>query len=50
VSSMVLPFEAEDRIAGVMNLGASKGLPVRFNADNAKLINKLINLTTTALE
>lgn len=49
-SSMVLPIDVEDKVIGVINLGALKTSSVRFNTDNIKLIDKLINLATIALK
>lgn len=49
-SSMILPIKIEDRVFGVMNLGALRTSPIRFNADNVQLINRLINLATVALQ
>ncbi len=49
-SSMVIPFKAEERVAGVMNLGALNTSAVRFSQDNIKLMNKLVDLATVALQ
>jgi len=48
-SSMVLPIKIYDMVMGVMNLGALVSSPVRFNQDNLKSMNDLINLATLAL-
>lgn len=45
-SSMVLPIKIDDNALGVMNLGALETSPVRFNMDNVKSINELIELAT----
>jgi ligand-binding sensor protein len=49
-SSMILPINCADSLLGVMNLGATEKASVMFNEENVNLINKLINLTTLALQ
>lgn len=49
-SSMVVPIKLRDRVLGVINLAALRSSSVRFDADNAKMINKLAELTTLALQ
>ena len=48
-SSMVLPIEIDDKVFGVMNLGALEVSSVRFNQENVNAMNQLIDLTTDAL-
>jgi ligand-binding sensor protein/putative methionine-R-sulfoxide reductase with GAF domain len=48
-SSMVIPIKVEDRVWGVINLGALKTSAVRFDVSNVRLIDRLINLATVAL-
>jgi ligand-binding sensor protein len=48
-SSMVIPLKVEERLLGVMNLGALKTSTVQFNPDSLQLMNKLIGLVTTAI-
>lgn len=48
-SSMVLPIKVENKVVGVMNLGALKDSSVRFNLDNLGVMNKLIDLVSIAI-
>lgn len=48
-SSMVLPIDISDNVLGVMNLGALDISPVKFNPDNLEHMNRLIKLTTYAI-
>jgi len=48
-SSMVLPIEIDDKVFGVMNLGALEVSSVRFNQENVNAMNQLIDLATDAL-
>ncbi len=48
-SSMVMPILADDRVYGVMNVGALEVSTVRFSPENLKRINNLIDLATDAL-
>ena len=48
-SSMVIPFKTEEKIVGVMNLGALNTSSVRFNKDSISLMRKLADLATVAL-
>ncbi len=48
-SSMVLPLKIENRIMGVMNLGALKTSAVRFSRDNLSVMHRLIDLASLAL-
>ena len=47
-SSMVIPIKVEDKVWGVINLGALKTSSVRFGVDNVHLVNRLIDLATVA--
>lgn len=47
-SSMVIPIKVEDKVVGVMNLGALRTSAVRFKVDNVQMMNKLVNLATLA--
>lgn len=49
-SSMVLPIKVNNRVMGVLNLGTLRPSPVRFNLGNIKLISRLIDLSTLALQ
>lgn len=48
-SSLILPLKVEDKVMGVLNLGALRTSQVKFNADNLNLINRLINLAAIAI-
>ena len=48
-SSMVIPIKVEDKVWGVVNLGALRTSSVRFNQDNMDVLSKLINLATIAI-
>ena len=45
-SSMVIPIKVEDEVLGVINLGASRSSAVRFDTNNMRLVDKLIDLAT----
>ncbi len=47
-SSMVIPIKMDSRTVGIMNLGALGTSEVRFDADNLKVMNRLIDLATLA--
>jgi ligand-binding sensor protein len=49
-SSMVLPLKINNRVLGVMNLAALKTSAIRFSNDSLKLMHKLIDLATVALQ
>ena len=49
-SSMVIPIKTGDRVWGVINLGALKSSPTRFDNNNVSSINRLIGLATIALQ
>jgi len=49
-SSMVIPLKAQERVVGVMNLGALSTSSVRFGKDSLSLINKLAGLATLAID
>ncbi len=48
-SSMVIPLKAEDKLLGVLNLGALKTSASQFNDDSLQLMNKLTRLVATAI-
>ena len=48
-SSMVLPIKIENKVVGVMNLGALVLSTVRFNTDNIRAMNELIDLAALTL-
>lgn len=48
-SSMVLPLKIEDEVMGVINLGTLQTSQVRFNKDKFSLVNRLVDLVTTAI-
>jgi len=48
-SAMVLPIKIENRVVGVMNLGTLKTSSVRFDADNLRMMKKLVDLATVAI-
>ena len=48
-SSMVLPLKIEDEVMGVINLGTLQTSQVRFNKDKMSLVNRLVDLVTTAI-
>ena len=48
-SSMVIPLKTEDKLLGVLNLGALKTSSVQFNRNSLQLMNKLTRLVSTAI-
>jgi len=46
---MILPIDAEDRVFGVLNLGALEVSSVRFNNDDIDSMRRIIGLTLDAL-
>jgi ligand-binding sensor protein/putative methionine-R-sulfoxide reductase with GAF domain len=48
-SAMVLPLKIENRVVGVMNLGALKTSAVKFDSENLSLMNRLADLATVAI-
>lgn len=48
-SSLILPLKVEDKVMGVLNLGALRTSQVKFNTDNLNLMNRLINLAAIAI-
>lgn len=48
-SSMVLPIQADEKVFGILNLGALEASSVRFNTDNIESMNNLIDFATDIL-
>jgi len=48
-SSMILPIDAEDKVYGVLNLGALEVSSVRFNKEDMDSMHQVIDLTLDAL-
>ncbi len=48
-SSMILPIKTQDKVVGVMNLGALRSSPVKFNQSSVALMGRLIDLATVAI-
>lgn len=48
-SSMILPIKAEDKVVGVISLGAMKTSTVRFNQDSMQVMNRLVDLVGVAI-
>lgn len=48
-SAMVIPIKVENKVLGVMNLGAVRTSEVRFNTNKVNLINSLVGLATIAV-
>lgn len=48
-SSMVLPIQADEKVFGILNLGALEVSSVRFNTDNMESMNNLIDFATDIL-
>ncbi len=48
-SSMVLPIKTENRVVGVMNLGALKGSSTIFNEENIQTMTKLMSLVNASV-
>ncbi len=48
-SSMVMPILADDKVYGVMNVGALEVSTVRFSQENLDRMNNIVNLATDAL-
>jgi len=49
VSSMVIPIKVEEKVLGVMNLGAARSSDVRFNPGSVRVVNSLVDLATLAV-
>ena len=47
-SSMVLPITVEERVLGVINVGALEDSPLRFNEENVHTMKNLLNLFNLA--
>jgi len=48
-SSMVIPLKIENRVVGVMNIGALNTSIVRFFPNNLKLMSRLLDLAALAI-
>ncbi|HOW42821.1 MAG TPA: PocR ligand-binding domain-containing protein [Candidatus Omnitrophota bacterium] len=48
-SSMILPIAADEKVLGVLNLGALEVSPISFDNEKLDAMNKLIDLATDAL-
>ncbi len=48
-SSMILPIKAEDKVVGVISLGAMKTSPVRFDKSSMQVMNRLVDLVGVAI-
>ena len=48
-SSMVVPIKAEDKVVGVISLGAMKTSSVRFDQDSMQVMNRLVDLVGVAI-
>ncbi|MFZ5800809.1 MAG: PocR ligand-binding domain-containing protein [Candidatus Omnitrophota bacterium] len=48
-SSMVFPLRAQNRIVGVMNLGALRSSAQRFDYNSLNMMNKLVDLVSQAM-
>lgn len=49
-SSMVIPLKMENRAIGVMNLSTLDSSPARFKKEDLKLMQKLVDFTTLAIQ
>lgn len=48
-SSMVLPIKTENKVVGVMNLGALKSSETKFSQENIQAITKLMHLVNASI-
>jgi putative methionine-R-sulfoxide reductase with GAF domain len=48
-SSMVIPLKIQDKVLGVMNVGALDTSPVKFSPNNLKLMSRLLDLASLAI-
>ncbi|MFH1655499.1 MAG: PocR ligand-binding domain-containing protein [Candidatus Omnitrophota bacterium] len=48
-SSMVIPLKIENRVVGVMNIGALNTSDIKFNKDNMDIMRRLVDLAALAM-
>jgi len=49
-SAMVVPIKVQNKVWGVMNLGALRSSDISFKQENVQLVNRLVDLATVALQ